>query len=184
MSSNGNGDQGGDAKSWADADFDIVKDTRDMEVETKVDTFQDLGFALERDNLPDVVAADVAFNPFSVYSTTAEKGMAVAQAAMPGGFLVGAARAASMTDPASYGLPSNTKTEDNSVNAATGRPGQGAVGAKKTPARASSGVTPNAAVRTSSAARKQTRSSNRGILTGASGVTGAAQVQRKTLLGS
>lgn len=187
MSSNGNGEQGGDASDWGAARdrFDIVEKTRDKEVETQVDTFQDLGYALERDNLPDVVAADVAFNPFSIYGTTAEKGIAVAQAAVPGGAILGLGRMISMTDPAYFGPPVETDPNDGSLpDPPTGRPGQGAVGAKKPQARASGGVTPNPAVRASSKARKQTRSSNRGILTGASGVGGTAQVQKKTLLGS
>lgn len=185
MTGNGNGEQGGDASDWGAARdrFDIVETTRDKEVETEVDTFQDLGYALERDNLPDVVAADVAFNPFSIYGTTAEKGIAAAQAVVPGGALLGAARAISMTDPAYFGPPSGANPEDGG-RVASGRPGQSAVGAKKPQVRASGGVTPSTAVRASSAARKQTRSSNRGILTGASGVGGAAQVQKKTLLGS
>ena len=183
MSSNGDGEAGGDGRSWADADFDIVNKNREMEVETKVDTFQDLDFALNRDSLPDVVAADVAFNPFSVYSTTGEKGLAVAQAAIPGGAVLGLGRMLAMTRSSDFGPPSGADPNDGSLDP-TGRPGQGAVGAKKPVARTSGGVTPNTAVRASSAARKQTRSSNRGILTGASGVGTQAQVQKKTLLGS
>jgi len=44
-------------------------------------------------------AFSIANNPFSNLSTSTEKGMAVAQAALPGGFLVGALRSAALTSP-------------------------------------------------------------------------------------
>jgi hypothetical protein len=167
MGSSGNGNQGGDASDWGKARdrFDIVKDTRDMEVETKVDTFQDLGFALERDNLPDVIAADVAFNPFSPYSTMAEKGMTAVQAFLPGGFILGGARALAMTDPNQLGPRSSTPSKGQATSA-SGRP--------DTKSSSVSGSKPTAR----SAAKPQKSSSNRGILAGPN------QPQNKTLLGN
>jgi|8_EtaG_2_1085327.scaffolds.fasta_scaffold02301_6 hypothetical protein len=180
MGSSGNGNQGGDASDWHKADYQVVKDTRAMEIETKVDTFQDLGFALERDNLPDVIAADVAFNPFSPYSTGFEKGLAGVQAFVPGGLFLGTARALSMTDPNQLGPRSSTSSKGQAIGAPNrpSRPDQ----TRGTKSPSVSGTKPMASVRPSSAAKPQSRKSNRGILTGGSGA--GSQDQKKTLLGN
>ena len=176
MGSSGNGDQGGDASDWHKADYDIVKDNRAMEVEQKVDTFQDLGYALERDNLPDVIAADVAFNPFSAYSKGWEKGLAAVQTFVPGGLIVGTARALSMTDPNQFG-PRSSPSAKGQPSGAPNRPSR----PDQTPGTKSpsvSGTKPMA----KSAAKPQKRSSNRGILAGPPSTMNRAQ--KKTLLGN
>ncbi len=182
MGSSGNGNQGGDASDWASAGdrFDIVKENRAMERETKVDTFQDLGYALERDNLPDVIAADVAFNPFSPYSTGTEKAMTAVQAFLPGGFILGGARALSMTDPNQLGPRSSTSSKGQASGAPNrpSRPDQ----TRGTKSPSVSGTKPMASVRPSSAAKPQKRGSNRGILTGPPSTMD--QGQKKNLLGN
>ena len=183
MSSNGNGDQGGDASDWADADHKVVKDTRQMERENMVDTYQDLDFATNRDSLPGEIAADIAFNPFSVYSTGGEKGAAIGQAIAPGGMIVGAIRAASMTRSSDFKAGKNSNEGSDYQPPKRSRPGS-ASAAKSAPKRSTSAAAPNPVIRTSSTSKPQSRGGNRGILTGPAGVAGAANIQRKTLLGS
>ena len=50
-------------------------------------------------DLSPMEALSLANNPFSSLSTPVEKGMAVAQAALPGGTILGALRGAYMTSP-------------------------------------------------------------------------------------
>ena len=196
MSSNGNGEQGGDASDWGEARdrFDVVRDTRDMEEKTYVDTFQDLGFATNRGSLPGAVAADIAFNPFSTYGTGSEKNLATAQAFLPGGLAVGAIRAASMTgkspkgtgpDP-SPGLGSGSGDTDSggTLLRRKSKPGSAK---KTTPAAAPrrGGVTPNPVVQpTPSARRGSPTRGQRGILTSSYGDITTANVSRKSLLGA
>ncbi len=54
-------------------------------------------FSANRSDLPGSTAMDIAFNPASKQSTTSEKVGAAAQIAIPGGALVGLARAISMS---------------------------------------------------------------------------------------
>ena len=189
MSSNGNGDQGGDASDWHKADFDVVRDVREMEVNpvAPVDTFQDLGFATNRGSLPGEIAADIAFNPFSVYSTGGEKGAAIGQAILPGGLAVGALRTAMMTGKSPKGTgpppgPDSQYFEDTSGAKKKPRPG----GAKKAaPAARQGGAAPRPVVRPdASSARGSPTGGRRGILTSAYGDITTPQVSRKTLLGA
>ena len=184
MSGNGNGEQGGDARDWADADHQVVKKTREMERGTMVDTYQDLDFATNRSSLPGEIAADIAFNPFSVYSTGGEKGMAAGQVVAPGGAIIGAIRAASMTRSSDFKPGDPAANDGKDERAPKSRPGRAAAAKTQTTPRRSGGASPNAAVRAASQTRPQVRGGGRGILTGPGGVSEAASVQRKTLLGS
>ena len=195
MSSNGNGEQGGDAGDWGEARdrFDVVRDTRDKEAQTQVDTFQDLGFATNRGSLPGAIAADIAFNPFSTYGTQSEKGMAGAQAILPGGLALGAIRAGMMTggsvrgtgpDPGPGSGSGDTDSGGTLLRRRKSKPGSAE---KTTPAAAPrrGGVTPNPVVQpTPSARRGSPTRGQRGILTSAYGDITAPNVARKNLLGA
>jgi hypothetical protein len=190
MSSNGNGETGGSGKEWGEARdrFDVVRETRDMEEKTAIDTFQDLGFATNRGSLPGVIAADIAFNPFSTYGTSGEQNLATAQAFLPGGLALGAIRAAMMTGKSPKGTgpdlgPDLNPAEPNTLLKRKSKPGSAK---KTTPAAARGrGVTPNPVVQVAqSAARGSPTSGQRGILTSTSGDRSTASVSRKNLLGA
>ena len=75
-----------------------------IERESKVDTFsttQQVGSVscAGHSDLSRSEAFSIANNPVSSLSTPTEKAMAVGQAALPGGFLVGALRSAALTSP-------------------------------------------------------------------------------------
>jgi hypothetical protein len=55
-------------------------------------------------------AFSIANNPFSSLSTPVEKGLAVAQAVLPGGSIVGGLRGAYMTSPRAGSLLGSSKT--------------------------------------------------------------------------
>ena len=191
MSSNGNGEQGGDASDWGEARdrFDVVRDTRDMEEKTSVDTFQDLGFATNRGSLPGAVAADIAFNPFSTYGTQSEKGMAGAQAILPGGLAVGAIRAASMTGGSVRGTgpdaPPGPEGPSEPGTLLRKRLKPGSAAQTKRAAAPRGGVTPNPVIRPApSPARTSPTRGTRGIFTSAYGDITAPNVARKNLLGA
>ena len=195
MSSNGNGEQGGDASDWGEARdrFDVVRETREQEAQTQVDTFQDLGFATNRGSLPGAVSADIAFNPFSPYSTGSEKNLATAQAFLPGGLALGAIRAASMTgkspkgtgpDPSPGSGSGDTDSGGTLLKRRKSKPGSAE---KTTPAAAPrrGGVTPNPVVNPSPSARRGSPTrGQRGILTSSYGDITTANVSRKSLLGA
>ena len=75
-----------------------------IERESKVDTFDRTGGLGPtsmggHSDLSPMEALSIANNPFSSLSTPVEKGLAVAQAALPGGSIVGGLRGAYMTSP-------------------------------------------------------------------------------------
>ena len=75
-----------------------------IERKTQVDTFsttQQIGpvSGAGHSDLSRTEAFSIANNPFSSLSTPVEKGIAVAQAALPGGTILGALRGAYMTSP-------------------------------------------------------------------------------------
>ena len=192
MSSNGNGETGSSGEDWGEARdrFDVVRDTRDMEVNpaAPVDTFQDVHLATNRSSLPGAVAADIAFNPFSTYGTQSEKAMAGAQTILPGGLAIGAIRAASMTGGSVRGTgpdaPPGPKgpAEPGTLLRKRSKPG-GAAQTKRAAPRG--GVTPNPVIRPApSPARTSPTRGSRGILTSAYGDITAPNVARKNLLGA
>ena len=80
-----------------------------VERESKVDTFsttEQIGpvSGAGHSDLSRTEAFSIDNNPFSSLSTPVEKGMAVAQAALPGGFIVGGLRGAALTSPRAGGL--------------------------------------------------------------------------------
>mgnify|MGYP003122268701 CR=1 FL=1 len=80
-----------------------------VERESQVDTFgrtEQVGpvSGAGHSDLSRSEAFSIANNPFSNLSTSGEKGMAVAQAALPGGSILGAIRGAALTSPRAGGL--------------------------------------------------------------------------------
>lgn len=86
-----------------------------VERESQVDTFsttEQVGSVsgAGHSDLSRSEAFSIANNPFSNLSTSTEKGMAVAQAALPGGFIVGGLRGAALTSPRAGGLLGGSTT--------------------------------------------------------------------------
>ena len=80
-----------------------------VERESQVDTFsttRNVGpvSGAGHSDLSTSEAASIALNPISTLSTPTEKAMAVGQAALPGGFILGALRANALRSPRSGGL--------------------------------------------------------------------------------
>ena len=80
---------------------DNGNDSNTIERETMVDTFankRNVGSVSDagHSGLSTGEAASIAFNPASKLSTPEEKGIAAAQIAMPGGFILGGLRALSL----------------------------------------------------------------------------------------
>jgi hypothetical protein len=80
-----------------------------VERESGVDTFsttEQIGpvSGAGHSDLSAAEAFSIANNPFSSLSTPTEKAMAVGQAALPGGFVLGALRANALRSPRSGGL--------------------------------------------------------------------------------
>lgn len=69
-----------------------------------------------RSGLAPSMAVDIATNPFGRFSSTGEKVAAAAQMALPGGTIVGAARALGMMNTSSGGGKSGTTDEDNTTS--------------------------------------------------------------------
>ena len=83
-----------------------------IERESKVDSFsttQQIGpvSGAGHSDLSTGEAFNIANNPFSSLSTPAEKAMAVGQAVLPGGFILGALRTSALRSPRSGGLLGN-----------------------------------------------------------------------------
>ena len=86
-----------------------------VERESEVDTFdrtRGLGPTSMggHSDLSRTEAFSIANNPFSSLSTPVEKGLAVAQAVLPGGGIVGFGRGAYMTSPRAGSLLGSSKT--------------------------------------------------------------------------
>jgi hypothetical protein len=88
---------GGDGASDANAPGDTLEDIHRRNRAAGADIFSPAqGFNPDRKGLSGKVAADIALNPFSDYSTESEKTYAAAQAILPGGLLIGGLRTLGM----------------------------------------------------------------------------------------
>jgi len=87
----------GDGASDANASGDTIEDIHRRNRGAGADIFSPAqGFNPDRKGLSGKVAADIALNPFSDYSTESEKAFAAAQVALPGGLLIGGLRTLGM----------------------------------------------------------------------------------------
>ena len=91
------GPGGGDGASDANAPGDTIEDIHRRNRGAGADIFSPAqSFNPDRKGLSGKVAADIALNPFSDYSTESEKAFAAAQVALPGGLLIGGLRVLGM----------------------------------------------------------------------------------------
>ena len=87
----------GDGASDANAPGDTIEDIHRRNRGAGADIFSPAqSFNPDRKGLSGKVAADIALNPFSDYSTESEKAFAAAQVALPGGLLIGGIRTLGM----------------------------------------------------------------------------------------